>query len=272
MKDFLSRESFLLAGIPVLAFMLAFAFEIGYADAFNYSYSFIKIDLKVITVAMFVILLAILPLYLYIRIFIALAQSSKKHHRYLSVTMSLPLPLVLLAYASGFNKTIVVTLTILVIISLVVLLVDVLIRVPSHGWRKAIDLIAAKEGYVDLEGPRPESPPPGIINKLIAEAIIVFIIIVIFGLVRGVGVRIAHDRVEFNVVAIESENFVVLSGYDDRLVLGGVTSGKYNGRLALIPSDSAILMNIKVEKFPKFLEEKNLVSKEILKRSDRQDK
>ncbi|AUF96333.1 hypothetical protein CXQ80_11085 [Pseudomonas sp. 02C 26] len=253
MRALFEKENFILAALPVIAFILALAFEAGIADAYSFSYAFISIDLKVMSSSLFLTALFAFPLYLYLRFLIALISSKKGSERWVGFPFALMLPFIIFCYLSAFDTQAVALSIVLVAGYICIAAITLIISGFKSGWKNAVQSAATSEGFKDIDAWTFAPGPPTIKDKLITDSVIAAFFVLVFGLVHGAGETYAKLRTSYDVLTNDSKQFAILAGYGDRLILGGVKDGVHDRTIAVISLTSDALKDIQRVRLENFL-------------------
>lgn len=254
MKKWFDNESVALAAIPVAAFMLAFAFESGVADAYGFSYVLISIDLRVMVYSIAMVVLFSFPLFVYWRFMFSLVSSHKGADRMLGFPLCMFLPFLVLCYASGFDKQICIISAVVGGLGCTISIVSVATKAFSHGWKNALKESAKSEGYKDIEGWRYSDGPIRTKDRVIADTVMLFVVICMFGMVHGSGKAYSQIKDVYEVLSIDGSELAILAGYGDRLILGGVVGGRFNGKITIKTMSSDGLSDLQQVRIPNMLE------------------
>lgn len=253
MKEFLTKEAVLLALLPVISFIWALLFEIGYADSFGYSYSFIAIDLKLMIVSLAASAAVLMPMAAFYVLFIRLACSDSKSDRLLALELIIPVVILIPCCIAGFGNKI---LNILLVSSLIFACSKYAVIGLSalrYGWSGAVARAALFEGLTD------RAPTFRAKEKLSTKSIFFIYIalsatLLITGLmVRGVGNAAAHWRTGYQTFVMEGKEYAMIASYGDLVVLGGVLEEHFNGLISIVPKNSEKLVDLRSAYFEDFL-------------------
>lgn len=253
MKKLLDRDSFVLAALPVLAFVVSLIFEMGYADAFGYDYFFIEIDLKAMVVALVCVVVVLLPLILFLYAFLYLIQSDSKKVRVAALPMLYPVISMLFLYVTGFQSTIMKWLLFFSLGFLGWTLIKLLFESKTKGWKRALG------EYADSEGVKDRSKSEGAIADLrpqdylyMSMAVIVFVSLIIF-MVRGIGFGVAHWKTSYSTINHDGEEYALVASYGNKFIAAGIYEDRFNNKITIIPSDSELLKDIKSARLDDFI-------------------
>jgi multisubunit Na+/H+ antiporter MnhF subunit len=253
MKELLTKEAVLLAVLPVISFIWALLFEIGYADSFGYSYSLIEIDLKIMIVSLAASAAVLVPMAAFYILFVRLACSDLKSDRLLALELILPVVILIPCCIAGFGNKI---FNVLLIGSLSFALSKyavIYLRALQYGWTEAVARAALFEGLTD----RP--PTFRVKEKLGAKSVltiyfVIALMLVVSGLmVRGVGTAAAHWKTGYQTFVMEGKEYAVIAAFGDLVVLGGVLEEHFNGLVSILPKNSEKLVELRGAYFKDFL-------------------
>lgn len=261
MRKLITKDSFLLAAIPVIAFVLSLSFERGVASAYAYPFEFISIDLKVTIRALFLSATLAFPLYLSARVLIYLISSKKAEHRWLSVQIILPLPIILFSYLTAFNIQIVVLALASGSILLIVQTCRLLLTAWRHGAKNSLQRIAHSDGFRDIDEWKTSASPPTITDKIIVNLIFTAAFIFAFQLSSSLGKTYANLRKNYDIVYIENAPHAILSRYGDLLILGGIEGNKYSYTTSAVNIYDTRLGVIQRKRIEKFLSDQFIISR-----------
>lgn len=253
MKKVIDRDGFILAVLPVLAFVVSLIFEMGYADAFGYDYFFIEIDLKGIVVALVCVIFVLLPLIIFLYAFLYLIQSDSRKVRVAALPMLYPVFSMLLLYITGFQSTIMKGLLLISLCFLGWTLLKLFYKARTNGWTQVLG------DYADAEGVKERAKVGGSDKGLMlkdyiymALTIIVFILLVVF-MIRGIGFGVAHWKTSYSTVNRDGEELALVASYGDVFIAAGVYDDKFNSKITVIPKDSDLLKDIKSARLDNFI-------------------
>lgn len=247
------KEGVLLALLPVVAFYAAWMYEMGYADVFGISRELIDVDLKMMIPALLAVSASFVPFCLYGYLLFCLGTNRRKEVRWWALKLLMPLPLIPLVYMSGFTKSSFYPAAALASGVFVVSLVSVSLRARKIGWRQAILAAAEAEGIKEFGESHQQVRHPKIWDKLIAIAVILFLIMIFSVMIGGVGKAVARLRTGYSSFEADGKSYVILAGYGDRFVLGGVKDGKFDKTTYVIPKNSEKLVDVKFTRYLDFI-------------------
>lgn len=253
MKEFLNRDSFILASLPVLAFVVSFIFEMGYADAFGYDYYFIEVDLKVMVVALVCVVVVLLPLFVFLYAFLFLLKSDSKKIRAAALPMLYPVFSMFGFYITGFQSTVMKVFLSGSLVYLAWTLIKLFFKARSRGWEHALSEFAESEGV--LERSKSENPDRSMMFRdylYMWATVLIFTLSVVF-MIRGIGFGVAHWKSNYSTVMLEGEEYALVAAYGDRFVAAGIFEDRYNYKISIIPKDSEVLKDIKSARFTDFI-------------------
>lgn len=251
--NFFLKESVIVSTLSILAFVAAFLFECGYADAFGYDYVFIVIDLKIMVISMVCVAIVSLPLGVYFWVFFSFGFRKEKEQRLIALQMILPIPVLIFLYISGFDSKIMFWLLCMALFLAFVTFLRVLFKARKLGWQEAMSHIATAEGIKEFEGPRPKVREPRVIDKVIGYCVILVILMALGLMVRGIGSAVAHWKSNYQTFVLDGEEVAIIAAYGERIIVGGVTADQFNTRITMVPKDSEKLIDLKNAYFTNFL-------------------
>ncbi|AZF00354.1 hypothetical protein C4J95_2893 [Pseudomonas orientalis] len=253
MKEFLKKDSFILASLPILSFVVALIFEMGYADAFGYDYYFIEVNLKVMVVALVCVIIVLLPLLIFLYAFLYLLKVDSKKTRAAALALMYPVFSMFGFYITGFQSNVIKLLLSCSLLYLAWTLAKLFFKARSKGWEQAL------EDYADSEGVQERSKVDGPIKSMTFKdylymwaAVLVFILSILF-MIRGIGYGVAHWKTSYSTVMLDGEEYALVAAYGDNFVAAGVFEDRYNYKISIIPKDSEALKEIKSARFADFI-------------------
>lgn len=249
---FKMTEGIVIAAFPVFGFISALMFEMGYADAFGYSHELIDIDLKLTLVAMALIALVLAPLVIYCWAFWWSASRGGAGGRLVSFQMILPLPMLICWYMTGFQSAnLAVGLGISVFIAMLPL-IKLAYLCLRHDFSMALDIMVAAQRL----RAKPEKKAGGSnvawYEKAFAVLLLSVCVIALALMARGVGSLVAHNKSAFSMFVSDSKEYVILSAYADRFVVGGIANNAFDGNIYVFAKNSERLINIRVKRYDNF--------------------
>lgn len=245
MKEFLTREAVLLAFLPVLSFIWALLFEIGYADSFGYSYSFIAIDLKAMIVSLAVSAAILIPIAVFYAIFVRLASSDSRSDKLFALELILPVIILIPCCIAGFGNKILNAIFFGTLIFAVSKYCVLGLYTLRFGWSEAVARTARQEGLEEMPANfrvRLKIGTKGVFSIYVVVAIA----LIVSGLmVRGVGAAAAHWKTGYQTFIMDGKEYALIAAYDDLLILGGVVEEHFDGLISILPKNSDKLENLR---------------------------
>lgn len=247
------RESVILALAPVAAFWAALMFENGYADVFGISHELIDIDLRTMLVSIFLVAAAFIPFVVVCFLWFDLASRKEKELRWWAIQLMMILPMLICVYIGSFQSTLSYFGLGLAIVFLIIAVVRVAWKARKVGWGAALSMSADAEGIKEFGTPRPKSGEPKIWDKILGCLVVFFLLAILGFMITGVGSLVARIKSVYPTFEFDQKKFVILSGYGDRFVLGGINGDHFDGTTQVIPKNSEKLINVKSVKYDDFI-------------------
>lgn len=248
----LFREGVMLAVAPVIAFGVALMFETGYADAFGISHELIDVDLRGMIVSAIVVLAAFIPFISSSYFLFHLATRRERETRWWAIQLLMVIPMMICIYVSGFTSYLAYAGLGLALAFCSIAVLNVAWTARKVGWKEAFSQAADSEGIKEFGGKRPMSNPPKIWDKLLACVIVLFLFSLLALMIQGVGKGVARVKSVYPTFMMDGKPYVILSGYGDRFVLGGIKDQSFDGNTFVIPKNSEKLINIKMQKYDRY--------------------
>ncbi|MGG5223462.1 hypothetical protein [Pseudomonas syringae pv. coryli] len=239
------REGVLLSVAPVVAYVTAWMFEVGYAEMYGVSTDLIEIDLKAILISLAVSLVALVPFLAFCGVFLYLGFDRSRTSRWWAIQLVFFCFPTIGLYASSFNSRIAYLGLGLAVISLAISFSRVAWKARRVGWEAAFSEAADAEGIKDLSGGRPAPTPTTFLNVALGVLFFLVVVMMFLFMVKGVGGRVAVGKEDFSTLIMDGKSYVILAGYGDRFVLGGISENKFDGNTYVIPKNSEKIVNLK---------------------------
>lgn len=253
MKDLFVREGVVIAVLPVLSFMGALMFELGYAGEFGYSYSFITIDLKVMVVSLAVTIAVLIPIVAMSLGLLRVMVASSKEIRLLGLEFVLPVIAIVGFCISGFSSSLFFIFFVSSFSFAVSKYSFILLKGLRYGFKQSLSKAAVSEGLTDTAVLRAQLGRIAFRKPFVILPVAAVVLILLAFMVRGVGQGFAHWKNDYQSVQLDGVEYAVLSAYDDLIILGGITEEQFNGVLAVYPKNSEKLANLRSAYLPDFL-------------------
>jgi len=252
-NSFFLRESVLLAVLPLISFVGALMFEVGYAGEFGYSYSFISIDLKTMVVSLACSVLLLIPVILFsIGVFRVMSDESKEV-RVLGLEFFLPVMALIGVCVTGFHSEVFIIAFISSFIFAVSKYAFILLKGLKYGLSGTLSRAAELEGLTERSIVREILKKLDLGNKWIFHILLAVVLVVIALMVHGAGQGFAQFRSDYQTVSIDQREYAILSAYGDLIVLGGVYDDQFNGAISIVPRNSEKLTELRNAYLPNFL-------------------
>lgn len=252
------RDSLFVASMPVLSFMGAYLFEMGYADAFGYDYYFIELNIKSIVLGLVCVVAIFWPGAF---IIFAMVQVIKEHGR---IGRAIASPFIFTVFgifgfiASGLESQFMKWFTISAVAFALFKLALVYIKLRWIGVSDALEKFATSEGILTFVGPPSPPSKPRVLDKLTACFMLTVILVFAGFLIRGAGVGTAHLKSSYTVIEYESHEYALVAVYGDTMVLAGITEEAHNKEILLKNKSSSSPFSVRNAYFPKFTSKKSL--------------
>lgn len=253
MKNILKSDAFLLALFPVLAFICAFLFEMGYSDAFGYPYSLIEIDLKSTVVSLFLTVLVLCPVLFVFVVFFRFGFSDSTPGRIFALPLVGFIVSLIFSCISGFQEKILNWILLFCLLYAISRYLEFAFQVHRFGWSAAVSSTAKRYGIKPRRN-EPSTNEPLDLENLIKLYLFLLGALIVLGLmIRGVGVAAANWRNSYQVIIIEKNEYAVLSVYGDLFVLGGVYDDQFDKQIVTVSKSADKPREFRRAHFPDFL-------------------
>jgi hypothetical protein len=239
------REGVILSVAPVVAYVTAWMFEIGYAEVYGISFELIEIDLKAILISLLVCLVTLLPFLVFTCFFLYLGLNRNRKGRWWALQLIFVWMSSIGLYISSFDSQIAWAGLALALLFMAVSFLRVAWMARRVGWDEAFSTAADGENIRRFDGPPAEAAAPTIKQTLISIVAILGTLLIACLMIKGVGGRAAVIKTAFPTFVMDGKSYVVLAGYGDRFVLGGISNGHFDGNTLVIPKNSEKIINLK---------------------------
>lgn len=240
------REGVMLSIAPVLAYVTAWMFEIGYAEFYGISFELIEIDLKATIISMLICLVTLLPFLAFTCLFLYLGFLNRsRKSRWWALQLMFVWFSSISLYISSFDSMIAWAGLVLSLFFMAISFLRVAWMARSVGWDEAFTKAADGERIRNFEGPPPKPSAPTASQTLISVTALLGSVLIACLMIKGIGGRAAMIKTAFPTLAIDGKSYVVLAGYGDRFVLGGISDGHFDGNTLVIPKNSEKIINLK---------------------------
>lgn len=249
--SFRVSEGMALASFPVFGFIAALLFEMGYADAFGYSYDLIDIDLKLTLAAMAVIALIFTPLFIYCWFMLWAARRGGVLGKLAAIQMAMPLPMLIMWYMTGFqSRNLAIGLMVAALVALLPL-IKLGYLCLRHDLPMALGIMAASQ-QINAGAGKGADRQVAWYDKVFAIFMLALCAVVLVVMTYGVGSFFAYNKSRFSMFISEGKEYVILSAYADRFVVGGITGKVFNGNVYVFAKNSERLINVRKKRYDSF--------------------
>lgn len=252
-NSFFLRESVLLAVLPLVSFVGALLFEVGYAGEFGYSYSFISIDLKTMIVSIACSVVVLIPVFLFSIGVLRVLSDTSKEVRVLGLEFFLPVIALIGVCVTGFSSRVFIIFLISSLTFAISKYAFIILKGFKYGLKGALSRAAESEGLTDRAIVREGLRKLNLENKWIFHILLAMVLILLVFMVRGVGQGFAKWRSDYQTVNMNGGEYAILSAYGDLVVLGGVYDEQFNGVISIVPRNSERLAELRSAYLPSFL-------------------
>ncbi|KTB93680.1 hypothetical protein [Pseudomonas syringae] len=240
------REGVILSIAPVLAYVTAWMFEIGYAEFYGISFELIEVDLKAIIISMLVCLVTLLPFLAFTCLFLYLGVLKRsRKSRWWALHLTFVWFSSIILYISSFDSLIAWVGLALSLLLMAISFLRVAWMARSLGWDEAFSKAADGESIHNFEGPPPDSAAPTVRQTIMSVIALLGSVLIACLMIKGVGGRAAMIKTAFPTFVMDGKSYVVLAGYGDRFVLGGIVNGQFDENTLVIPKNSEKIINLK---------------------------
>jgi hypothetical protein len=213
-KEFLTKESVIIAALPLFGYVVAIAYEYGYAVYFGYPLSLIVVDLRMTLTSM---IFGVLYIYVLLKVFDFISVMSLAEGdfaKFLRVMLPNYLMAGVLVFASGFSGPFFKLGISLSAIYTVIYGVGVLIDAKKMGVSAAVDKLAKEE-----------EPKPVVTKVRYRGQVLInlfneygFMVLIVLGLVFGAGRLAATSKNQFSSFEIDNETYAIVAIYADSVI------------------------------------------------------
>lgn len=213
-KEFLTKESVIVAVLPVFGYVVAIAYEYGYAIYFGYPLSLIVVDLRMTLTSM---IFGVLYIYVLLKIFDSISVMSLAEGNFAKfLRVMLPNYLIagVLVFASGFSGPFFKLGISLGVIYTLIYGVGVLVDAKKMGISAAVDKLAKEE-----------EPKPVVTKVRYRGQVLInlfneygFMVLIVLGLVFGAGRLAATSKNQFSSFEIDNETYAIVAIYADSVI------------------------------------------------------
>lgn len=240
------REGVVLSVAPVVAYVTAWMFEIGYAEAFGISFELIEVDLKAILISLLICLVTLLPFLAFTCLFLYMGFVNRnRRSRWWALQLMFVWFTSISLYITSFYSLFAWAGWILSLFFLAIAFLRVAWMARRVGWDEAFSKAADGENIRNFDGVQPETNAPTVWQTLKSVVAVFGIVLIVCLMIKGVGGRAAMFKTAFPTFAMEGKSYVVLAGYGDRFVLGGIADGHFDGNTSVLPKNSEKIVNLK---------------------------
>lgn len=253
MNSFFLRESVLLAVLPLVSFVGALLFEVGYAGEFGYSYSFISIDLKAMVVSLACSVVILIPVLLFsVGVFRIMSDTSKEV-RVLGLEFFLPVIALIGVCITGFSSRMFILFFLSSLTFAVSKYAFIILKGLKYGLKGSLSRAAESEGLTDRSIVREGLAKLDLGNKWIFHILLAVVLVLLAFMVRGAGQGFAQWRSDYQTVNMNGGEYAILSAYGDLVVLGGIYDEQFNGVISIVPRNSEKLVELRNAYLPSYL-------------------
>lgn len=240
------REGVILSIAPVVAYVTAWMFEIGYADFYGVSSELVEVDLKSTIISLLVCLVTLLPFLAFTCLFLYLGFLNRsRKSRWWALQLIFVWFSSIGLYISSFDSLIAWTGLAFSLFFMTISFLRVAWMARSVGWDDAFSKAADGENISHFEGPPPQPVPPTVRQTLMSVTTLLGSVVIACLMIKGIGGRAAMIKTAFPTFVMDGKSYVILAGYGDRFVLGGVADGHFDGGTFVIPKNSEKIINLK---------------------------
>ncbi|OLU15310.1 hypothetical protein BVH01_15945 [Pseudomonas sp. PA1(2017)] len=247
------NDSFLLASIPIISFIGAYIFELGYANEFGYPHELIELDLKLIIISLFCSFILLVPAYAYYYTFLALFIRAEKEFRFIGASLTFSLPGVAMVYIAGMTNTFMNYFVVVCLLMGAIPLILALVKHRTLDWRKAFNAEATREGYAEVTSRFDDNAIPRARDKFYAFIFLCFAGAIFLFMIRGAGTITANMKTDYHTFYLDEKEVAIIAAYGDHLILGGVSEDMFDKSIFVISKSSDSIKDLKSARFENFL-------------------
>ncbi|WP_053152241.1 hypothetical protein [Pseudomonas protegens] len=238
-KEFITKESVLLAALPVVGYIVAIAFEYGYAAYFNYPLSLIVVDLRMTLTSTILGGVYLYSGWFVFEKFVNVARAKSKVSLFLRPMLPFYMFGLLVVLASGFADP---YYKFAIYYSIAITVVGGVLVAWNHrklGLQGALEKLQEEVALSASTTQKPE----GVIDFITTYG---FIILLGLGMVCGAGRFYAHNKQQWAYFELDSQKYIVVAVYGESVVGVRLKEGDPQDEFAIISKDSEVMQKVKV--------------------------
>lgn len=214
-KEFLTKDSIVVAAFPILGYVIAIAYEYGYAAHFGYPVALVVVDLRMTLTSM---ILGVGYLYCLLRIFDfinTMGRGESGLARFVNAMASTYIMAAVFVFASGFSGPFFYLGITLGVAYTVIYGAGFLFDIKKMGLSSALEKLNKDTADKPLAVGVPNSLP-GVLLKVIHEYGV--LIIVVLALVFGAGRWVATTKNIYSYFELDSSKYLIVAIYGDSVI------------------------------------------------------
>lgn len=242
-KEFLTKDSIVVAAFPILGYVIAIAYEYGYAAHFGYPVALVVVDLRMTLTSM---ILGVGYLYFLLRIFDfinTMGRGESGLARFVNAMSSTYIMAAVFVFASGFSGPFFYLGITLAVAYTIIYGSGFLFDIKKMGLSSALEKLNKDTADRPLAVGVPNSLP-GILLKVIHEYGV--LIVVVLALVFGAGRWVATTKNIYSYFDMDSSKYVIVAIYGDSVIGVKFKAGKLLDEYAVISKNNEAMGKIGV--------------------------
>lgn len=252
------RDSLLVASMPVLSFMGAYLFEVGYADVFGYDHYFIELNIKSIVLGLVCVVAIFWPCVLLILGMVHVIKDHGRVGRAVALPFLFPAGGMIGLVMTGLQSKFMIAFTVVTAFFAIAQLAWVYFKYKFIGVSEAFENFAKSQGISTFVGPPAPSTKPKVFDKLIAYFMMTVLLVLAGILIRGAGVGVAHLKTSYTIVELESQEYALVAVYGDAMILAGITAESHNKEIVVKSRSSSKPFKLRTAYLPNFTSKNTL--------------
>jgi hypothetical protein len=242
-KDLLAKDSIIVAILPVFGYVVAIAYEYGYAAYFSYPVSLIVVDLRMTLTSM---VLGVVYVYFLLRVFDfinLISDSDGFVSKFFKGLASSFMVVMVLVFASGFSGQFFKLGLVLLAGHTVIQTIFFIFEAKKNGVAAALDTIAKGAEVKEIPAPRTEYLAGRILKWSHQYGMLALMIL---GLVFGAGRLVATTKQEYSYFEMEGNKYIVAAIYGDSVVGVKIKGGGALEEFAVVSKSNDVMNKLGV--------------------------
>lgn len=242
-KELLTKDSIIVAILPVFGYVVAIAYEYGYAAYFSYPVSLIVVDLRMTLTSM---VLGIAYVYVLLRIFDfinLMSDADGSVSKFFKGLSSSYMVAMVIIFASGFSGHFLKLGLALLAVYTVIQGIFFIFDAKKNGMAAALDTIAKEAEVKEIPAPRTDYLAGRILKWSHEYGVIALMIL---GLVFGAGRWVATNKQQYSYFEMEGNKYIVAAIYGDSVVGVKIKGGVALEEFAVVSKSNDVMNKLGV--------------------------